>query len=63
MPPCPLGGLVADAAMGRLGESIGFDIQLNGCEKSAIVGAEISLSPVCKLDASFMLKYLVSLAF
>ena len=53
--------LVADAAMGRLGESIGFDIQLNGCEKSAIVGAEISLSPVCKLDASFMLKYLVSL--
>lgn len=48
---------VADAAMGRLGESIGLDIELNGC-----VGAEISLSPVSKLDASFLLKYLVSLA-
>lgn len=51
--------LVADAAMERLGESIGFDVEVNGCTKG-VVGAALSLSPVPKRAASFLLKHLVS---
>ena len=51
--------LVADAAMERLGESIGFDVDRNGCE-AGVVGAAISLSPVSKHVAKFLDKYLVS---
>jgi hypothetical protein len=53
--------LVADAAIERVGESIGFDVQLNGCD-GGMTGAAISLSPVSRHVASFLLKHLVSIA-
>ena len=53
--------LVADAAMERIGESIGFDKQLNACPKK-IIGANISMSPVPRHVASFLLKYMVSVS-
>ena len=51
--------LIADAAMERSGESIGFNVELNSCPKQ-IMGANISMSPVPRYVASFLLKHMVS---
>ncbi|KAL7518537.1 hypothetical protein ACHAWX_003355 [Stephanocyclus meneghinianus] len=50
--------LIADAAMERRGESIGFDRSNEQCIKNDIVGAAISLSPVSRHVASYLQKHL-----
>ncbi|KAL7536990.1 hypothetical protein ACHAXR_007525 [Thalassiosira sp. AJA248-18] len=49
---------VADAAIERSGESIGFDKEGAACEKKEAVGATISISPVPKHVASFLHKHM-----
>ncbi|KAL3802103.1 hypothetical protein HJC23_010859, partial [Cyclotella cryptica] len=50
--------LVADAAMERQGESIGFDRNKEDFIKKDVVGAAISLSPVSRYVASYLQKHL-----
>lgn len=52
--------LVADAAMERRGESIGFDRSNEEFIRNDVVGAAISLSPVSRHVASYLQKHLVS---
>lgn len=52
--------LVADAAMERSGESMGFDKKVNECCERGVFGATVALSTVSKPVAKFLEKHLVS---
>ena len=53
---------VADAAIERAGESIGFDKDSTVCDRKEVTGAAIALSPVPKYTATYFQKHMVSVS-